>query len=442
MKRREEFEYVMNKYPDSPRTFVLKTDLLRRGVIPTGEAVKQAQDIYTSKVSRLVFPWNQQDYKQEHASIPIDFYFDDLTHVQFALGRPENGPYTLDYIDERFWITSDDEKMEEVYFPEEPRFVTVRTSGGAEMGLIAHRMGSDGFFFIPFGHCGYWADKNQCLFCHYNFDISRGRKIDPNFRVSLDLQGIYETTKEALKERGRWRRIMITGGSEPQDNYERESEVYYQVVEAVAKAVRESCPGREDPPPIYLIATPFAEEQLIALKQAGVSAFGFYLETWDPEQFKLVCPGKHKHIGRERIIEMAMKGVDIFGEGNAMAGFVVGTEMAPPPYGFPDMEEALESSLSGYEYLIKNRVVPQGTLWSIQHGTGFYRMGAKQPPLEFYVRLDRGRIDLLRKHWNGRLSADAMDYKYQTIGTYCDWQRLLLDDWEGAEDGLATQRHN
>jgi len=55
-------------------------------------------------------------------------------------------------------------------------------------------------------------------------------------------------------------------------------------------------------------------------------------------------------------------------------------------------------------------------------------MKEKQPPLEFYVRLDRGRLQLLRKHWEGRLSADAMAYKQQTIGTYCDWQRLLLDD--------------
>jgi hypothetical protein len=141
-----------------------------------------------------------------------------------------------------------------------------------------------------------------------------------------------------------------------------------------------------------------------------------------------VCPGKHKYQGREFFLEQAFNAVDIFGEGNVIAGFVAGIEMAKAPNGFGDMERALDSTLSGYQYLIENRVIPQATIWSIQPGTGSWNLKEKQPPLEFFVRLDRGRLKLLQEHWNGRLSADAMTYKQMTIGTYGDWQRLLLDN--------------
>jgi len=36
--RKEEFEHVMNLFPDSPRSIMLKTDLLRRGVVVTDDA--------------------------------------------------------------------------------------------------------------------------------------------------------------------------------------------------------------------------------------------------------------------------------------------------------------------------------------------------------------------------------------------------------------------
>ncbi|MAG29864.1 MAG: hypothetical protein CL908_03100 [Deltaproteobacteria bacterium] len=432
MKRREEFDYVMNKFPDSPRSIVLKTDLLRRGVLMTDEAKRRAADFYASQVTRRSFQWNQENHQTKHETIPIDFYFNDQTHTQLVLGRPENDPYTLDYLEGCFWITSDGERMEEVHFPREGKYVGVMTSTGKPMETVAQRMGSDSLLFVPVGSCGYWRDRDRCKFCHYDFDTARARQADPSYRVELDFQGMYEMTKEALQETGRWRRIMITGGSNPgDDNYQQEFEDNCQIVDAIARAVRETSPEREAGPPIYLIATPQDDVRLEAYKEAGVSAFGFYLETWNAEHFERVCPGKQKYQGRQFFLDQAIKAVDIFGEGNAIAGFVAGIEMAQPPYGFGDMERALESTLGGYEYLIKNRVIPQACLWSIQPGTDFWRLKEKQPPLEFYVRLDRGRLELLREHWQGRLSADAMAYKQQTIGTYCDWQRLLLDDVGG-----------
>jgi len=350
MKRKEEFEHVMNKFPDSPRTIVLKTDLLRRGVILTDEARKHAAEFYASQVYRRSFQWNQEHYSAEQEQIPIDFYFNDQTHTQLVLGRPESDPYTLDYLDDQFWITSDGDRLEEVHFPKEASYVGVLTSTGKPMETIAQRMGSDSLLFVPVGSCGYWRQRDRCKFCHYDFDTARARQTDPGYRVALDFQGMYEMVKEALKETGRWRRIMITGGTDPANDFQDEFEANCGIVDAIARAVRESSPERKEAPPIYLIATPLGDDRLRTYKDIGVAAFGTYLETWNPEHFKLVCPGKHKHQGREFFIEQALKAVEVFGEGNSIAGFVAGVEMARPPYGFgDDMERALESTLSGYE---------------------------------------------------------------------------------------------
>jgi hypothetical protein len=99
--------------------------------------------------------------------------------------------------------------------------------------------------------------------------------------------------------------------------------------------------------------------------------------------------------------------------------------MAPPPYGFAEVDEAVNSTLEGYDFLIKNKIVPLGTNWCIQPGSNFYKLGATQPPLEFYVKVDSGRYRLLMKHWNGKLSADQMGWKFQPLSCYPDYQRLL-----------------
>jgi len=39
--------------------------------------------------------------------------------------------------------------------------------------------------------------------------------------------------------------------------------------------------------------------------------------------------------------------VKIFGRGNVSAGWVPGIEMAPSPYGFEDIDEAVNSALEG-----------------------------------------------------------------------------------------------
>jgi hypothetical protein len=247
-------------------------------------------------------------------------------------------------------------------------------------------------------------------------------KLGRGWKVRLNADDVYDLWSEALKEKGRWQHVLITGGSNPKDNFSREINQVVDIVTAIRKAGEPYEPYNI---PVNVIATPYTEDGYKAVKDAGAEAFGCYYETWKREQWELVCPGKAKAIGYDPYIERTLNAVKIFGEGNVTAGFVPGVEMAPPPYGFAEVDEAVNSSLEGYDFLIKNGIVPLGTNWCIQPGSDFYKMGAVQPPLEFYVKLDIGRYRLLMKHHNGRLSADQMGWKFQPLSCYPDWQRLL-----------------
>jgi hypothetical protein len=168
------------------------------------------------------------------------------------------------------------------------------------------------------------------------------------------------------------------------------------------------------------------EEQLRELFDAGLRAFGCYFEIWDREKFKKVCPGKEKYIGYDEFLERTLKTVEIFGEGNVLAGFVPGCEMAPPPYGFgaDNLDEAVSSTLEGFKFLLENGIIPLGTNLLIEPGTTFYKIGMtfRDLPLEFFAKLDLGRFYLYKKY---KAYPFPMCAKHQPYGGYGDMIRLL-----------------
>jgi len=280
------------------------------------------------------------------------------------------------------------------------------------------------FYFVPTHHCGYWNTDEQCGFCDLDYFAKHMMKMGRGFKTRQTPDDIYEATCEILKNEGRYQHCFLNSGSDPRDNYARDFEYNFDCMKAINRAAKDVLDI--DKIPMYLLMAPPSKDKLQQLYDAGLSAFGSYIETWDPEQFKLVCPGKAKFVGRDEYIERTLDAVDIFGPGNVAFGFVVGVEMAPPPFGFEDVEDALDSTLTGYDFIIDKGIIPLGTNWSIEPGTNFYKMGATPPPLEFWVRLDLGRFKLLKeyqqKHGYG-ISAEYL--RPQCWGCYFDYQRLL-----------------
>ena len=424
---RDEFQMVEEAHPDVPRNFILKADALRRGVTFDIEAIERLQDPikYDLTVS-IEFQWHMLDHTTKYL-IPLNYYFRDATIVATRLAPPENDPYRIKLKDDMFWICwPDGEPIEEIFFRGPHGHVGKILSSGHPAEMIAQGV-IDLFYFVPTHHCAYWNTDDQCRFCDLDYYAKHLMKMGRGFKTRQSPDDLYEATCEALKgERVRYQHCFLNSGSDPRDDYSRDFAYNIECVSAINRGAKDVLGVERFP--LYLLMAPQPKDRMQQLYDAGVCAFGSYIETWNPEQFSLTCPGKEKFIGRDEYIRRTVDAVDIFGPGNVAFGFVPGVEMAPPPYGFEDVEDALASTLEGYAFMIDKGIVPLGTNWSIEPGTNFYKMGAKPPPLEFWVRLDKGRYQLLKdyqeKYGHG-ISADYLSAKSQCLGTFSDYQRLL-----------------
>ncbi|RLA92066.1 MAG: hypothetical protein DRG25_06865 [Deltaproteobacteria bacterium] len=423
MARKKEFDMVCEKYPEAPRNIILKADLLRRGITITKPALEKLQDPYYEHNPYRLFQWHGKDHVEEF-KLPCQFIMNDGSSVMLVMSPPEKDPYTLDLEDDEFWILSDGEKMTQVYFLTRPKYYDKRTRTGKLMQTIA-AMGPMLLYFCPSGHCHYFNEGLQCRYCDMDYCTKLQMKMGREYYSRATPDDYYDVVYEALKEKGRFRYSFVTGGSDPRNNFENEVSFTIDLVKAAKQAAKDVAGSRF---PIFLIIAALEEEQFIRLKEAGVEGVGCYLEIWDKEKFKLQCPGKEKYVGYDRWIERTLKAVEIFGRGNVAAGWVPGIEMAPPPYGFENVDEAVNSALEGYKFYIQNGVVITGSSWQIMPGTYFYKIGAMPPPLEFYVKLDLGRHRLYQKYGGfkeGKGAIYANFLYYQSPGTWSDYQRIL-----------------
>ena len=424
MSKDAEWDYVQKKYPFVPPTFLAKINFMKKGMWMTRAAIENVQDPHYAKGPRILFQWHHEDFTGTYAC-PASMRLNDGTTILVQLCPPDIGdPYTIDLIDGKFFALSDGKVVQEIDFHEAPKFELEgkTTRSGVPLTHIGWITGSSCMLIIPNSHCQYWNEDLQCRFCDMDYNTRQAMKMGRGWKVRLNADDVYDLISEALKEKGRWHHLMVTGGSNPKENYGREVNQEVEILESIKKAGE---PYKPYDIPVYLIATPYEDDQYRRLKDAGADAFGCYFETWTKEHFELVCPGKVKHIPYDTYLKRSLNAVKFFGEGNVGAGFVPGVEMAPPPYGFAEVDEAVNSTLEGYDFLIRNGIIPVGTNWCIQPGSDFYKMGAVQPPLEFYVKLDIGRYRLLMEHYKGKISGDFMGWRFQPLGLFTDWQRLL-----------------
>ena len=427
MTREEEFEYIARKYPQVPRTFILKTDLERRGVTYTEKAIKEIQNPRYEHSCHLLFQWHQIDKTQEKYELPLNMFFNEGTIWGVRLGPPESDPWVVDFIDDKLWVLFDDEPYEEINILSRPAYYDKKTSRGVPMQQVASARGTDATIYIPYHHCHYWNKGDQCRYCDIDYNTRLQMKLGRWFYTRSTFEDIYETALEFLKEQGRYRFTCISGGSDPRDGFQREFEFYFGCAKAIQRAFKEVY-GSEKLP-LHLELTPFTKEQMIRFRdEAGVAEFSCNLEVWDPEKFSLQCPGKAKSLGRDKWIERMLEAVEVFGEGNVQCPSVTGVIMAPPPYGYSEMDEAVKSEVEGFEFCIDHHIKPVSYNWTISPGSYFYKIGATQPPLEFYVRVDLERYGLLRDYEKKHEHAfpfGGTEYRCNGWSCHGDWERLL-----------------
>ncbi len=405
-------EGLAEKYPDVPKSIILKLDLQRRGVIFTDATSDATCAPYYRGPEVTAFSNKETNVRP----FPGPILLRDGTSV---LTGPNDSqfltPYTIDHSDGKFYALDNGVRIDEVDFSPRPEFYGKLTSRGIPMESIGWSR-PQRLDLYPYRYCHYWDTKDQCKFCGFFTDLKTHKQLaGDSYSKVVHPEDIYETVREAIKEPGRFSQINLTAGTDYSGNVPFENEVqrYVEVLQAIGRNFK----TRRFPS--QLIAPAYSKQQVKRLyDETGLSSYCPDIEVWDKELFKWICPGKEKWYGRDYWVKSALDAVEIFGKGNVYTNFVAGAEFAQP-HGFTSIEQALDSNFEACEYFSKNGVVYLSIVWRPGRGTGL--AGQQQPPLEYYVRLIRGLVEI-RKHYG--LASDNDDFKHCGNHGDTDLERL------------------
>jgi len=383
---------VIEKYNDVSPFVIIKIDIQRRGVTYTEKALTLLDpNIHDVKIIECTNSGLKRNY-------PVSLLLRDGTSIMVA--REANGekPYIVDYIDGKLVVTDDDEIIKEVEYWPKADFLTEFTSKGTPMREVAvvrpQRIDLD-----PYRYCHFWDNGNGCKYCSRGGSYYKNRT---NQRIKLDPEDAYETVREALKQKGRYTSIHLTGGSNTggQDVFDDEVDWYIEILQAIGKNFKTKRF------PSQLIASAFSERQLLKIyENTGIATYTTDIEVLNKNKFDWICPGKSEWVGYMEWKRRLIAAVDIFGKGNVNTGTVGGVELAKP-YGFTSEDEALKTILEEVEDLAQHGVGAVYIIWGIGPNSAFSNQ--KVPSLEYFTRLARGYSKIHHKY---NLSIDNDTYR-------------------------------
>jgi len=403
-------EELLNKFPEIPRSIVLKADLIRKGIKHT--PILKEIGTWSRPQSHAVFEFDHEDLHTKDdttegwVNIPCEYVFPDGTNTGLIVDT--TSPYEIRAEDGKYMLYLGENPIEEVIFRSRPRWYTKRTSHGRLMSTVGYQLG-DCITVICVNHCEYFDTGDACAFCCLNPTADRSRDLGIDRTIARTVDDFIETYAEACKETCH---LTLSGGGFI--NRKKEADVYIRMLTALRDA------GYR-PDELMLSPQALEEEDTRRLYDLGVARYiCFPIEIWQEDMWPIIVPGKSKFVGRDRWINCLIKAVEIFGRGNVMTNFVAGCEMVPP-HGFNDVDEAVKSTLDGFEWLVQRGITPHFSCWS--NGPGSKLANVEPPPTEYYLKLGSAHRKLLIKYDLPMPKARCHDCA--VTGTCWDFQRLV-----------------
>ncbi|MDR3300316.1 MAG: radical SAM protein [Candidatus Accumulibacter sp.] len=390
------FAEVAAKYPDFPRFVMLKTDIHRRGLSYTDAALAAFDPERHQAGGTHLF--NTRDGKL--TGRPESISLRDGTLVLATPAPPEQNPYVVDVVDGKLTLTDRGEAIDEVFYWDKPDYYGKRTSNGVLMqNVVSSR--PQRLFVVPNRFCHFWTDGGRCKFCDIVNNLKQQRA-EIAMQTKIKAQDIKETIQEALKEKGRFTAVFLTGGSDfrGEEAFDRETDYYIDILRTIDECF--AAPKY----PSQLLCTALNKEQLQRIhEQTGLTSVTMDIEVLDEEQFNRVCPGKARWIGYREWKRRLCDAVEVFGENRVNTGIVSGTEIVAPTR-FRSEDEALEAVLSEADDLAAHGVSTVNMVWQPRPESDFGK--EQNASLEYYVRLAWGLQNIRRKHG---LRVDFDDYR-------------------------------
>ena len=419
LRGKERIASLIETFPELPTSIVVKTDVIRQGVRFTPELPRIAR--WALPQTHLIFEWDHEDrhgptdVTEGWTTYPQTFCLPDGTTVMVMMDS--ESPYEMRYLgDGQYGLTCDGEHISPIYFTPRPEWFTKRTRDGSLMCKVAGGNGECVFSVINFNHCEYFNTGDPCGYCTIVPTMERSRELGLERLPARVLDRIVETFDTAAEEGG-IDHICISGGSFL--DRKREADYYIELIKALRNAA-----GYRKGVPFLLAIQALEEEDARRLHEAGEGSVyvSWAMETWEESLWPEVVPGKSKYVGRGRWVDLLCQAVEIYGRGEVATNFVAGVEMAPAN-GFKTEEEALVSTLSGFEWLLQHDVRPVYSMWTVAPGSRYEEL--KAPSTQYFIRLGKAWHALNRKYAMPEPRTGC--YKCMCYTTYRDYQRLCAD---------------
>jgi len=386
-KKEPSLKEVQAKYSNLPKSWILKADIQRRGLNYTKAAIEKIDpNIHVVNSDAGSGFRNNLDY------VPEGLIWKDGSYLVANFDFDENSvrePYTIDVVDDKIVVTDEGEVLEEVLgYWEKPDFYNKLASNGEPLNkYITSR--PQRLDINVNRYCHFWDKPGDgCKYCPltptYN---SQGCK-----QEQYEHKYIREAFAEALKQKGRFTHVMLTGGSilSGKELLDDELESYIAILKILGEFFT------TDRFPSQLIATAFNERQLERLRnETKLMTYTPDIEVLNAEKFDWICHGKSREIGYEEWKRRIYKAVDIFGKGNVSSGMVLGVELATPN-GFKSEDDAFDAIITEAEEIISHGVALAANIW--RPAPKSVLQGQKSPSLDYFVKVYREFDRLQRKY--------------------------------------------
>ncbi|MBI4330849.1 MAG: hypothetical protein HY673_06185 [Chloroflexi bacterium] len=380
-------EECLRAYPDVPLPIMIKTEALRLGTRFSPEALAALRGVQTPFKGYTIFSGDRGTTVTARERIPHTFTLEDATPV--AVRVNVNSPYYIHYREGEFSFTDEHGPVAKVGFIPAPSWLNNCLEDGTAFQAIAFPSQADKILCTLHHYCEFWKFGKQCLFCDSSWFLRVKKRRETGIVAAARPEQVARVLGVAFQESGR-RHLTITGGT-VLSKVRGKDEVSFFC--DYLNAIREAFGGLWWSAILQIVA--HTGDELRRLRETGIPGLAMNMEVWDRNLFQVICPGKAEYIGWEEWQRRMFEAVELFGRGRILSNFVAGVEMARP-FGFKTAMEAVKSTLQGFDYLMSHGVLPRKDYWTPDDGSAL--KGQQSPPLEYFIELERGYLELRLKH--------------------------------------------
>ena len=410
---------LSKRFPDIPRSIVIKSDILRNGTRFTPLLHELGQQSFPHfLIWNPDHAWNPDlkgVEKGEVIATPWKFDLSDGTPVVIRFEK--TSPYEITRGDDGpLLLKRDGEAIDEITVEPATEGLYKNTSNGTLMTSVFMSWSRLGLLACALRYCEYTKTGDQCVYCCLDTSVEEFRDRGFQYTLSIRPEDAAETFRAAQEEVGFMREVSMTGGSLL--NTDKEMEKYVAIFSALDKVRKEM--GK----PTWFAAcmtAPPSIPKIKELQKAGLDSILPNMDCWEESLWPEIVPGKHKFVGRDYWIQSLQSCLEVYEKGRVGSVFVVGPEMVAET-GYRREEDGVASWTRCFEWLLDRDITPSTSQWQTEVGSPW---SDKVPPsTDYFLSVARKRHQLVDESGIYKISHHPY-YKVLAWTTDGDFRRLV-----------------